>query len=96
MAGAGFHSIAKLRLKYIKLYWQIAVFSRRIASEKIAIPWIAIVTGPNLRAKCQRPEMPAGFVLGLRAGVGNPQNIEELIAKEIILWWQSAELECGS
>jgi hypothetical protein len=37
--------------------------------------------------------MPAGFVLGLREGVGNPRNIGKLIAKEIILWWQSAELE---
>jgi hypothetical protein len=41
------------------------------------------------------PEPPAGFVLGLRARVGNPQNIGKLIAKEIILWWQSAELERG-
>jgi hypothetical protein len=72
-------------LKYAKLYWQIAVLSRRIATEKIAIPRIAKVRGPNSRAECQRPETPAGFVLGLRAGVGNPQNIGELIAKEIIL-----------
>jgi hypothetical protein len=57
------------------------VFSRRIATEKIAIPRIAIVRGPNLRAECQRPETPAGFVLGLRAGVSNPQNIGELIAR---------------
>jgi hypothetical protein len=73
MAGAGFHSIAKLLLEFIKLYLQITVFSRRIATEKIAIPWIAIVRGLNLRAECQKPEPPAGFVLGLRAGVGNPQ-----------------------
>jgi hypothetical protein len=50
----------------------------------------------NLRAECQRPEPPAEFVLGLRAGVGNPRNIGKLIAKEIVLWWQSAELERGA
>jgi hypothetical protein len=83
-------------LKFITLYWLIAVFSRRIATEKIAVPRIATVRGQNLRAECQRPEPPAGFVLGLRAGVGNPRNIGELIAKEIILWWQSAELERSS
>jgi hypothetical protein len=60
-------------LKFVTLYWQIAVFSRRIATEKITVPRIAIARGPNLRAKCQRPEQPAGFALGLRAGVGNPQ-----------------------
>jgi hypothetical protein len=83
-------------LKFITLYWLIAVFSRWIATEKIAVPQIAIVREPNLRADCQRPEPPAWFVLGLRAGVGNPWNIGELIAKDIVLWWQSAELERGS
>jgi hypothetical protein len=77
------------------LYWQIAVFSRRIATEKIAIPRIAIVRGSNLRAEFQRPEPPAVFILGLRAGVGNLRNIGKLIAKEIVLWWQSEELERG-
>jgi hypothetical protein len=57
-------------LKFVTLYWQIAVFSRQIATLKIAV---AIVRGPNLRAECQRPKPPAGFVLGLRVGVGNPQ-----------------------
>jgi hypothetical protein len=74
----------------------IAVFSRQIAKEKIAVPRITIVREPNLRADCQRPEPPAWFVLGLRAGVGNPRNIGELIANEIVLWWQSSELERGS
>jgi hypothetical protein len=60
-------------LKFVTLYRQITVFSRRIATEKIAVPRIAIVRGPNLRAECQRPKPPAVFVLGLRAGVGNPQ-----------------------
>jgi hypothetical protein len=91
MAGTGFHST----LKFVTLYWQIGVFSRRIATEKIAVPLIAIVRGLNLRAACQRPEPPAGFVLGLRVGVGNPQCIGKLIAKEIIMWWQSAEFEHG-
>jgi hypothetical protein len=80
-------------LKFITLYWLITVFSRRIATEKIAVPRIAIVREPNLRADCQRPEPAAWFVLGLRARVGNLQNIGELIAKEIVLWLQSAELE---
>jgi hypothetical protein len=60
---AGFHSIAKLHAQIRTLYWQIAVFSRRIATEKIALPRIAIVRGPNLRAECQRPESAAGFVI---------------------------------
>jgi hypothetical protein len=84
MVGTGFHSIANS-----------AEFSRRIATEKIAKSRIAIVRGPNLRAECQRPEPLTGFVLGLRAGVGNPQCIGKLIAKKIILWWQSAEFERG-
>jgi hypothetical protein len=62
MAGAGLHSIAKLRAQIRNAVWQIEVFSRRIATEKIAVPRIAIVKGPNLRAECQRPETPAGFV----------------------------------
>jgi hypothetical protein len=49
------------------LYWQIAVFFMRIATENIAVPRIAVVRGPNLRAECQEPETPAGFILGLRA-----------------------------
>jgi hypothetical protein len=60
-------------LKFVTLYRQIAVFSRRIATEKIAVPRIAIVRGSNWRAEFQRPKPPAGFVLALRAGVGNPQ-----------------------
>jgi hypothetical protein len=55
-------------LKLVTLYWQIVVFSRRIATEKISIQRIALVRGPNLRAESQSPEPPAGFVLGLRAG----------------------------
>jgi hypothetical protein len=62
-------------LKFVTLYWQIAVFSRRIATKKIAILRIAIVRCPNLREECHWPELPAGFVIGLRAGVSNPQYI---------------------
>jgi hypothetical protein len=51
-------------------YWQIAVFVRRIVAEKIAKLLIAIFRRPNLRAECQRPELPARFVLGLRGGGG--------------------------
>jgi hypothetical protein len=61
--------------------------------EKIAVPRIAKVRSLHLRADCHRSKPSAGFILGLRAGVGNPQNNGELIAKEIILWWQYAELE---
>jgi hypothetical protein len=46
-------------LKFVTLYRQNAVFSRRIAKEKIAVPRTAIVRGPNLRADCHRPEPPA-------------------------------------
>jgi hypothetical protein len=92
MAGTQFLNSA---LKFITLRWHIAVFSRRIATEKIAIPRTAIVRGPNLRADCHRPELPAEFVLGLRAGVGNPQHDRELIAKQFFLLWQSVELERG-
>jgi hypothetical protein len=92
MAGLDFTILLNSALKFITLYWQIAMFSRRIA-----VSQIAIFRGLNLRAECQRSEPPAGFILGLRAGVGNPRNIGKLIAKEIIhvLWWQSAELERG-
>jgi hypothetical protein len=97
MAGAGFHSIAKLRA-----HIHNAVLADRGLSHADCYrenchtaARIAIVRGPNLRAECQRPEPPAGFVLGLRADVGNPRNIGKLIAKEIVLWWHSVELECG-
>jgi hypothetical protein len=94
MAGAGFHSIAKLRAQILNA---VLVYrgSRRIATEKIAILPITMVRGPNLREEYQRPEPPAGFILGLRAGVGNPQNIGEPIAKQLFLLCQTAALERG-
>jgi hypothetical protein len=84
--GLDFTLLLNSALKYLTLCWQTVVFSRRIATEKIAVPRIAIVRGPNLRAECQRPEPPAGFLLGLSAEVGNPRNIGKRIAKEIVLW----------
>jgi hypothetical protein len=48
--------LLKSALKFVTLYWQIAVFSRRIATEKIAVPRTAIVRGPNLRAECHGPD----------------------------------------
>jgi hypothetical protein len=39
--------LLKSALKFVMLYWQTVVFSRRIATEKIAIPRTAIVRGPN-------------------------------------------------
>jgi hypothetical protein len=94
--GLDFTLLLNSALKYLILCWQTVVFSRRIATEKISVPRIAIVRGPNLRAECQRPELPVGFLLGLSAEVGNPRNIGKRIAKEIVLWWQSTELELGS
>jgi hypothetical protein len=66
-------------LKFATLYWQIVVFSKWIATEKIAVPWIAIVRGPNLRAECQRPELPAGLV-PIRPESGGWQSAVHLIA----------------
>jgi hypothetical protein len=61
----------------------------------MAVLRIAKLRSLNLRAECQRPEPPAGFVLGLGAGVGNPPDNGELIAKQLFLLWQTAELERG-
>jgi hypothetical protein len=60
-------------LKCLTLCWQTAACTPRIATMKMALLRIAKVKSLNLRAECQRPETPAGFILGLRAGVGNPQ-----------------------
>jgi hypothetical protein len=70
-----FTLLLNFALKFVTLYWQIAVFSRRIATKIFALPRIAIVRGPNLRAECHRPEPPTWLVLGLKAGVGNQQYI---------------------
>jgi hypothetical protein len=56
-----FTILLKSALKFVTLYWQIAVFSRWIATEKIAIPPTAIVRGPNLRVECHGPDSSAVF-----------------------------------
>jgi hypothetical protein len=61
MAWTGFHCFSKIRAQIHNTVLHIAVFSRRIATEKIAVPRIAIVRGPNLRAECQRPDSSAVF-----------------------------------
>jgi hypothetical protein len=94
IAGAGFHSIAKLRAQIFNP--GLAACTLRIATMKMALLRIAKASSLNLRAECQRPESLAGFVLGLRAGVGNPQYNWELIAKQLFLFWQTAALVHGS
>jgi hypothetical protein len=79
IVGIGFHSIAKLAC------------TPRIATMNMAILLIAKVRSLNLRADCHRPELSTWFILGLRAGVGNPQSIGKLFDKELLLLWQSAE-----
>jgi hypothetical protein len=54
----------------LTLSWQTGP---RIATMKMAVLRIAKVRSLNLRAECQRPEPPAGVILGLRAGIGNLQ-----------------------
>jgi hypothetical protein len=61
----------------------------------MAVLLIAKVWSLHLRADCHWSEPSAGFIFGLRAGVGNPQYDWELIAKQLFLLWQTAVLECG-
>jgi hypothetical protein len=76
MAGAGFHSIAKLRAQICNaVLADRGVFQADCHRENCRTADCYSQRGPNLRAECQRPELPAGIVLGLRAGVGNPQYI---------------------
>jgi hypothetical protein len=91
MVGAGFHSIAKLRAQiHNAVLADRCVFQADCHRENCRT-----VDRYSQRTEFESGMPQAGFVLGLRAGVGNPQTIGELIAKEIILWWQSAELERG-
>jgi hypothetical protein len=62
MAGAGFHSIAKLRAQ---------IFNPAMADRCVLSVDCHIENGHT--ADCQSPKSTAGFILGLRAGVGNPQ-----------------------
>jgi hypothetical protein len=60
MAGAGFHSIAKLH-------------APRIANRKMGAPRIATVKNINLKGDCHRPELAAANLCDLRTELGNPQ-----------------------
>jgi hypothetical protein len=84
--GGGLDSTLLLNsaLKFVMLYWQIAVFSRRIATEKIAVPRIATVRGPNLRAECQKPEQPTGFIIRIRPESGVWQSAVRYILELIV------------
>jgi hypothetical protein len=57
---------------------------------------IAKVRSLILRADCHRLALSAWFVLGLKEGIGNPQRIGKLVAKELLFLWQILELECWS
>jgi hypothetical protein len=75
MAGAGFPFIAKFRAQILTLSWQIAVCAPRIATTKNVVLQTAKVRSLNLML-----EPPAGFVLGLRVGIGNPHPSELFLA----------------
>jgi hypothetical protein len=91
MAGTGFHSIAKFRAQIhnAALAYR-GVFQADCHRENCRT---ADCYSPRTELESGLP--PAEFVLGLRAGVGNPQHDQELIAKQLFLLWQSAELEHG-
>jgi hypothetical protein len=93
MAGAGFHSLAKFPAQIRNAVIAARGVLQADCHKKIVVLRIAIVKGLNLRAECYRS---VGFVIGLSAGVGNPRCISELIAKQLFLLWQTAELESGS
>jgi hypothetical protein len=82
MAGAGFHSFAKFCAQIRNAVIADRGVFHADCYKAICRTKIAIVRCANLRAECPRPEPPAGFVLGLRGGVGNPQYIGELNAKQ--------------
>jgi hypothetical protein len=69
MAGAGFHSLAKLRD-------QMCTADRGVipltATTKITTPRIATGRSLNLRADCHRPELTACIPCYLSADLGNP------------------------
>jgi hypothetical protein len=74
-------------LIFITLGLQIAVCTPKIAIMKMVILLIAKIRSLNLRAECHRPEISAKFIFGLEggAGVGIPQCIGNLFAKELLL-----------
>jgi hypothetical protein len=91
MAGAVFHSIGKLCAQI----FNPAMADRSVLSVDCHNENGHTADCQSLKSTFESGSPSAGFILGLRARVGNPQDIGELIAKEIILWWQSAELERG-
>jgi hypothetical protein len=96
MAGTGFHSIAKLRAQSFNPVLADRGVDSADCHTKMVVLLIAKVKSLSLRADCHRSELSAWFVLGLRSGVGNPQCIGKLFAKDLLLLWQSTELERGS
>jgi hypothetical protein len=96
MAGAEFHSIAKFRAQI-----RDAVLADRSVLQ-------ADCQKENCRTAdcyCQRFEFDSGMPQAWTArrvrirpegGVGNPQWIWELIAKQLFLLWQTASIERGS
>jgi hypothetical protein len=95
MVGTGFHSIAKLRAQIRNaVLADRGVYSADCHNEngRTADCQSQEYT---FESGCYRPNPSAGFILGLRAGVGNPQYDGELIAKQLFLLWQFAELERG-
>jgi hypothetical protein len=85
MAGAGFHSLAKL-------WAQMCTADR---------PWIAVLQiatdrSLNLRADCHRPELAACLYCYLNSEIGNPQYTRERFANGLFLMWQTAVFEHGA
>jgi hypothetical protein len=76
MAGAGFHSLDKLRAHVncgMCGLWQSVMFRPRIATNKITVLRIATDSSLNLRADCHRPELAACIACYLSEELGNPQ-----------------------
>jgi hypothetical protein len=73
MAGARFHSIAKLRAQmFYPVLADRGVHSADCHNEN-SLTADCHSQESEFERECQRPETSAGFVLSLRAGVGNPQ-----------------------
>jgi hypothetical protein len=91
MAGAGFHSIAKLRAQiWYHGSWQSAVFRSRIATTKITTLRIGTDRSLNLRADCHRPDLTAGIPCYLSAELGNTQCTWERFTEGLFPLWETA------
>jgi hypothetical protein len=91
MAGAGFHSISKLRAQIFNPVMAVCGVYTADCHNENGHTADCQIRSLNLRTDCHRPELSAWFVLGLRAGVGNPQSFGKRFAEELLLLWQSAE-----